>query len=156
MLSVLVASVAAFAAPRAVTPLMAAGSGDVQTIFTSCGDSTYILQRLDSITVNPYPVISGQPLNINATGLTTADVVTGAKVKVVAKLGFIPVLTKEIDVCTQPGISCPIPAGVNSINVAQDIPSITPAGNINVDITMTNGDGAKLACLTGKIQVVKA
>ncbi|KAI8903851.1 ML domain-containing protein [Gorgonomyces haynaldii] len=153
--SVLIASVAAIAAPRAVTPLMAAGTPDVQTILTSCGAATDILTKLDSVTVNPYPVVAGKPLSISASGLTTADIVNGAKLKVVVKLGPLPVYSKEKDVCSQPGITCPIPAGQNTINVSQDIPDIVPAGNVNVEVTMTNADGAKIACLNGKIQIVK-
>ncbi|KAI8903849.1 MD-2-related lipid-recognition domain-containing protein [Gorgonomyces haynaldii] len=152
MIFTLVASAAALSGQVAVKNAFAAGV----TTLSNCGKSTDILTRLDEVVLTPYPVVAGQPLVVSIRGATSANITQGASVHVVGKLAFIPVLTKDIDVCSQPGVTCPIAAGDNEIQVTQSIPAIAPAGNLNIEIGVKNGDGAQVACLKGPIKIVKA
>lgn len=52
------------------------------------------------------------------------------------------------DVCTELGVTCPLPAGVpQSISVDVDIKSTSPAASVTAEVSTTNGDGSAVSCV---------
>ena len=92
-------------------------------------------------------------------GVISKDLLPGATAHVVAKLGFIPVLSQDIDICAQVPGGCPLAKAPNGaeqqLAISQYIPGIAPAGKLNLEIKITNGDKESIGCLKGAIQIVK-
>ncbi|KAJ3306754.1 Phosphatidylglycerol/phosphatidylinositol transfer protein [Kappamyces sp. JEL0829] len=121
-----------------------------------CGDASDVL-TLKDVVLTPYPVQSGKPLVVSVAGSLSEDIVSGASAHVVAKLGFIPVLTTDIDICGQVPGGCPLDHNnTTQLSVTQNIPGAAPAGSLSIQIDVKNGNGKAVACLKGKIQIVKA
>ncbi len=112
---------------------------------------------LEKVVLTPYPVIAGNDLVVTVSGILKNDVQQGAKARVVAKIGFVPVLTTDIDICAQVPGGCPLvtTGKTQSLDITQSIPGLAPEGNLKVEIAVSNGNGEPIACLKGAIKVVK-
>eukprot|EP00992_Anisonema_acinus_P015453 TRINITY_DN9757_c0_g1_i2.p2 TRINITY_DN9757_c0_g1~~TRINITY_DN9757_c0_g1_i2.p2 ORF type:complete len:110 (-),score=31.74 TRINITY_DN9757_c0_g1_i2:74-403(-) len=98
---------------------------------------------------------SNEKLTITAHG-TMSQVVTGGDLHVSAKLDGIPVLSKQLDLCTvmkQANLTCPIPSGPAKIAMTVDIPTIPVHGTVSVEATATTKDNKEITCATGHIKL---
>ncbi|KAI9102554.1 ML domain-containing protein [Phlyctochytrium arcticum] len=114
---------------------------------------------VDSFTINPPVLVPGKDAVFTASGEVTDVIVKGAKVKISAKLGIIPVYNSELDICEETekvGIPCPIEAGKRDIVITKLIPDIMPSGTFNLKVEATNANGKPIVCYTGSIQAKKA
>ncbi|KAJ3112988.1 Phosphatidylglycerol/phosphatidylinositol transfer protein [Phlyctochytrium bullatum] len=115
--------------------------------FSLCDGNPSAL-ALTSLTYTPAPPQAGQPLSITVSGVTTADVNAGASIRVKATWIFgITVLDQTLDLCSQEGVSCPIPAGNNSITFSVQIPSTKPSIKVSVTADATNADASRITCV---------
>ncbi|KAJ3225017.1 Phosphatidylglycerol/phosphatidylinositol transfer protein [Clydaea vesicula] len=128
--------------------------------FKSCGTAqdNFTLQKL---IVNPLNPVIGKEVQITAHGnVNFEDIVEGATVKVVAKVGnIITVLDKVFNLCEQAAtanITCPIKVGPNEFGVKLLVPSNTPSIKVTVKATITNANGNAVGCFTGPLQIVKS
>ncbi|KAK3271889.1 hypothetical protein CYMTET_19788 [Cymbomonas tetramitiformis] len=119
--------------------------------FSSCGGSGAV--KISTLDISPYPVKEGGNLDVQVTG-TTSEVVTGGKATITAKLGFIKVFSEVITLCDD--IKCPVPVGPLTFKLEQAIPSIGLAATITVEVAITDQNNAEVACVSAKVQVVKA
>lgn len=122
---------------------------------SSCGSSSDILQ-LETINITPYPVIAGQPITVTVAGKISQDITAGAKAIVGIKWG-IAHYSDTIDICEQVPGGCPLlhTNGTQQLDIHHSIPKMAPAIKVNLKVDVVNGDNSKIACLQGKIQIVK-
>ncbi|KAJ3319205.1 Phosphatidylglycerol/phosphatidylinositol transfer protein [Blyttiomyces sp. JEL0837] len=118
--------------------------------FKVCGPSSDAL-IVQTLSYAPNPIVAGQDLNITIGGVLAQNVTEGTNIKVTATiLGFIKVLDKTIDLCSQAGVVCPIAAGQESITFAVKIPSSAPSVNVDVIAKAFLPDGTELTCVENK------
>ena len=120
-----------------------------------CGEESSSLSLTD-VVLTPYPVVAGQDLFVTVKGMLFKNITQGAEAHLTAKLGFIPVLKVDIDLCSQ--INCPLVRDTKkeqSITITQPVPKIAPRGKLGITIKVDNGDGTEVACLEGKLEIVK-
>ncbi|KAJ3274615.1 Phosphatidylglycerol/phosphatidylinositol transfer protein [Terramyces sp. JEL0728] len=122
----------------------------------SCGTGIY---DVTSSSISPYPLVHGSNVTIHALGVTSAPITNGSTIDVSVYKGKIRIYHQSMDLCAQslkqtPPASCPIPAGNQTLDVTQLVPSIIPAGTYNLTIVATNGDKTSINCMTSNIQIV--
>ncbi|KAJ3308603.1 Phosphatidylglycerol/phosphatidylinositol transfer protein [Boothiomyces sp. JEL0838] len=132
-----------------------AAAASAQT-FSACG--TGGIYTVDKTNISPYPLVHGKNVTIFATGTTTGVINQGASIDVSVFKGKIRIYHQTLDLCQQsllqdPPVTCPVPAGPQTLNVTQLVPSIIPAGQYVMTIATTNADGSAVNCLTSNIQV---
>ncbi|KAJ3218379.1 Phosphatidylglycerol/phosphatidylinositol transfer protein [Dinochytrium kinnereticum] len=114
--------------------------------FSLCNSSPSIL-ALSSLTYAPAPPAAGQPLTITVGGITNANI-TSARINVKATWIFgVTVLNENIDLCAQEGVSCPIPAGQNTISFSVAIPSTKPSIKVSVTADVKSAEGQSIVCV---------
>ncbi|KAI8349787.1 hypothetical protein B0O80DRAFT_360075, partial [Mortierella sp. GBAus27b] len=87
------------------------------------------LLNITSYTINPNPPKRGNKLTIEGTGTLTKDIVEGATIDVIVKLGLIKLLTKQFNFCEESSkinLACPVAAGEQSIKAEVDLPKEIP------------------------------
>jgi hypothetical protein len=108
-------------------------------------------------TLSPSPVVIGGDVTVTSAGALAAPINPGATYKVVLKLGPVTVFTETHDFCAGSKVPCPIAATPEAlISVSQAVPANAPAGNFNMQITVTNADGSAVSCLSGPVRLVKS
>ena len=94
----------------------------------SCGNAGDVFE-LKELWLSPDPPERGQALHFSIQGTLHDDIIQGSIVHVRAKLGFIQLLNKDMDLCEQikqVGRECPIPKGPFYLNHTVDIPKEAP------------------------------
>ena len=87
---------------------------------------------------------------------TLQEVVSSGSIEIEAKVGFIPVYKKKLDLCTevkQGGYSCPLQATNYNIQQSLEIPNIPLHGNIQATVKMTDQKDTQLLCMNIKCHV---
>jgi cathepsin B len=130
--------------------LTAVASNANSVPFKSCSDGS--LASVSNIDLTPYPIQKGNPLTVNASGTLNEELTAGTFNLIVKFLG-IQIYTTSGDLCSQPGFSCPKPAGPLVIYDTATIPGIAPAGSYEIVINVTDQKGAVLLCLDIPIQI---
>ncbi|KAF9959887.1 Phosphatidylglycerol/phosphatidylinositol transfer protein [Mortierella alpina] len=121
---------------------------------TGCGEETDLL-TIHNYTLTPNPPQKGKNLTIEAYGNLSEDVVEGAKIHLIVKLGVIKLLTKELDFCTESATidkSCPLKAGEQSLLHTVALPNEIPPGKYVVNIKVVNPDDKQVTCLVARAQ----
>ncbi|KAG0284655.1 Phosphatidylglycerol/phosphatidylinositol transfer protein [Linnemannia gamsii] len=118
---------------------------------TTCpgGDDTDLL-TIDYVNINPNPPLKGEILTIDAKGTLADDVVEGAKIFLVVKLGLIKLLTKELDFCEESAKidkPCPLKAGDQYLYHEVELPKEIPPGKYIVNVKVKNPDEKQVTCL---------
>ncbi|KAG0053797.1 Phosphatidylglycerol/phosphatidylinositol transfer protein [Gryganskiella cystojenkinii] len=132
----------------AVLPFPSFGPPPNATI-VECGDDTDLL-KMDYYSLEPNPPQKGQNLTIEATATLSEDVVEGAKIFLVVKVGVIKLLTKELDFCEESvkvDKPCPLVAGPQSLSHTVELPKEIPPGKYVVNIKVKNPDDKQVTCL---------
>ncbi|KAG5178633.1 cathepsin L-like proteinase [Tribonema minus] len=124
---------------------------------TDCGGGTVIFQ---SVAVTPSEPARGKPVSLTATGVLTKPMLSGTHALSV-KLAGMTVYQHQGTVCgdteaalplglghiTMHGFSCPAPPGEVTFAMDVHLPSLSPPGNYNIEITGADQDGIDLMCL---------
>ncbi|KAF9896683.1 Phosphatidylglycerol/phosphatidylinositol transfer protein [Lobosporangium transversale] len=126
-------------------------------VIESCGGETDLL-TIDYVNLTPNPPLKGQNLTIDAKGFLTEDIVQGAKIDVVVKVGLIKLLTQTFDFCEESvkiDMPCPIVAGDQYVQQTVELPKEIPPGKYTVNIKVRNPDsdgmpGKQVTCLIAK------
>jgi hypothetical protein len=131
---------------------VAVPSTTVRGIWSNCGTSSDILSDV-SVTITPNPPVKGKTLTVDASGKIASEITSGNINAVIDILG-IPVINKNIDLCSaSPKVTCPIPAGQQSLELSQLIPSSVPSGDYTGKVVATNQDGKQIACVNLKFSL---
>jgi hypothetical protein len=113
---------------------------------------------VESVVLTPYPIVSGAELQVAASGLLHQKVLEGAKVVISVKFGPFTLFSKTVDLCEEAAkndVFCPIEVGQTILKAGQLVPSIAPAGSYNLEFRVKNPDGTNLACVAGKVAIIK-
>ncbi|KAL9546308.1 hypothetical protein MBANPS3_006726 [Mucor bainieri] len=85
--------------------------------------------KIDYIKLNPNPPAKGQNLNIEFSGFLEEEVPRYSYIDLSVKLGFLEVLHKQIDLCSEAlrnGPSCPVSSGSYHYSTNLIVPSLIP------------------------------
>lgn len=113
---------------------------------------------IESIDLNPYPIVSGGNLQVSAAGNLKERVVKGSKVVIAVKFGKVTIFSKTVDLCEEAAkndISCPLEVGRTLLKAGQLVPSQAPAGAYDLEFRVKNANGNDLACIAGKVDIIK-
>jgi len=122
----------------------------VGQIWSSCAKSGDILSDV-SVAISPNPPVKGEDVTVTASGKFSSTVTSGTANVVIEVLG-IPVINKNIDLCTaSPKVTCPIPAGQQSITITELIPGSVPSGEYTGKVTAVNQNGEEITCVNLKL-----
>ncbi|KAJ3318982.1 Phosphatidylglycerol/phosphatidylinositol transfer protein [Blyttiomyces sp. JEL0837] len=120
-----------------------------------CGKPHDILV-LDTLTFAPDPPSRGNDVTLTAIGDLKEEIVEGARLKVVVKIGPIKVLDREMDLCAQlehVGKSCPVPKGETVISSTFGIPAEAPPGRYTASLTLLTNDWRDIACVKANVRL---
>ncbi|KAG0248559.1 Phosphatidylglycerol/phosphatidylinositol transfer protein [Mortierella polycephala] len=118
-----------------------------------CGDPETDLLKIDYVTLNPNPPLKGEVLQIDAKGYLSEDIVEGAVIKIIVKLGLIKLLVKQFDFCEESikvNKTCPVLAGDQYLNHSVELPKEIPPGKYFVNIRVFNPDEKEVTCLNAR------
>ncbi|KAF9329201.1 Phosphatidylglycerol/phosphatidylinositol transfer protein [Podila minutissima] len=113
-------------------------------------DENYLLD-IKYINISPDPPARGQNLTIDAMGILAKDVVEGAKIDVLVKLGLVKLLQKQLDFCEEAAKvdkNCPLQAGEQYLQHTVELPKEIPPGKFTATVKVKNPDGEEISCLT--------
>ncbi|KAK3826209.1 MAG: phosphatidylinositol transfer protein [Linnemannia gamsii] len=119
-----------------------------------CGPESDLL-KIEYVNLNPNPPLKGEVLVIDAKGFLQEDVVEGAKIFLVVKLGLIKLLTKELDFCEESvkiNKPCPLKAGDQVLYHEVELPKEIPPGKYFVNVKVKNPDEKQVTCLNARAQ----
>ncbi|KAK3840199.1 MAG: putative phosphatidylglycerol/phosphatidylinositol transfer protein [Linnemannia elongata] len=117
-----------------------------------CGTEDDIL-KLVSYSLNPNPPLKGEVLVIDAEGVLKEDVVEGAKINLIVKVGLIKLLTKELDFCEESAKidkPCPLKKGQQFLHHEVELPKEIPPGKYFVNVKVRNPDDKQVTCLNAR------
>ncbi|KAF9153540.1 Phosphatidylglycerol/phosphatidylinositol transfer protein [Linnemannia schmuckeri] len=117
-----------------------------------CGTEEDLL-KLVSYQLNPNPPLKGEVLVIDAEGFLKEDVVNGAKINLMVKVGVIKLLTKELDFCEESAKidkPCPLKAGEQFLHHEVELPKEIPPGKYFVNVKVRNPDDKQVTCLIAR------
>jgi len=117
-----------------------------------CGTETDLL-KLVSYQLNPNPPLKGEVLVIDAEGFLKEDVVQGAVINLIVKIGVIKLLTKELDFCEESAKidkPCPLKAGEQFLHHEVELPKDIPPGKYFVNVKVRNPDDKQVTCLNAR------
>jgi hypothetical protein len=120
----------------------------------SCGVSSDILS-LEKVSLNPFPIQKGEKVTVFAQGVLSEQLVKGTRAELTVKVGMVPLLKVDIDVCEQAknvGLFCPLNKGPQTIQFSQDIPKFLPSASANIEVRVFTPDNRRIACVQGKVQ----
>ncbi|KAF9319647.1 Phosphatidylglycerol/phosphatidylinositol transfer protein [Podila horticola] len=140
---------ASHAWPNPLSSILSPHAQDTDSI-KSCGTEDDLLQ-IEYIDINPDPPARGKNLTIDARGILHGDVVEGAKISILVKLGLVKLLQKELDFCEEAAKvdkNCPLLAGPQELHHTVELPKEIPPGKYTATVKVKNPDGEQVACLT--------
>ncbi|KAF8943869.1 Phosphatidylglycerol/phosphatidylinositol transfer protein [Haplosporangium gracile] len=117
-----------------------------------CGTETDLL-KLVSYQLNPNPPLKGEVLVIDAEGFLKEDVVQGAVINLIVKIGLIKLLTKKLDFCEESAKidkPCPLKAGEQFLHHEVELPKDIPPGKYFVNVKVRNPDDKQVTCLNAR------
>ncbi|KAF9184689.1 Phosphatidylglycerol/phosphatidylinositol transfer protein [Haplosporangium sp. Z 767] len=118
-----------------------------------CGDPETDLLKIDYVNLNPNPPIKGEVLQIDAKGYLSEDIVEGAVINIIVKLGLVKLLVKQFDFCEESvkvNKPCPLLAGDQYLNHSVELPKEIPPGKYFVNIKVVNPDKKEVTCLNAR------
>jgi len=123
------------------------------TSFTTCATDKLGVQ---SLTVNPEPVVVGQNVDVSISGTPKVNV-SGGKVTAKVKVLGITVDSQTFDFCNDLGVSCPVSAGeALTAKVTYPVPGDAPGGvTATVEVGVADQNGSKVGCYDVKIKTTK-
>ncbi len=98
----------------------------------------------------------GKKLTISATGEASKAIEEGSLISVTAKLGPIQLISRTYNLCEvvpEYGITCPLPAGRQTLGVSVDLPGSIPRFTYFIRAEARTGDGAGIFCIEGSLKV---
>lgn len=103
------------------------------------------------------PIVSaGHSESLKVTFIPDQSISAG-KISLVVEKFNKALITQEMNLCTDVGLTCPLQASVKAVaSIAQEIPGTAPAIKAVAHIVVTNGENDQLSCIDAPIQVVKA
>lgn len=108
-----------------------------------CDKANYDV-KISGVEIKPYPVKRGKTATFSISASTDQSISEGKLLIEVAYFGFY-IHSETHDICGE--TSCPA-TGDFVISHSQVLPGITPPGSYTLKMTMTDGDGQKLTCIT--------
>ncbi|KAJ3022565.1 UNVERIFIED_CONTAM: Phosphatidylglycerol/phosphatidylinositol transfer protein [Siphonaria sp. JEL0065] len=120
-----------------------------------CGSSSDVFQP-SKIAMNPDPPKRGEKLDVTVIGELSEDVVDGAYINVIVKIGVIKLYQGKLDLCEESGKighPCPIAKGHQEVFHSVDIPREVPPGKYNIAVKVFTADDKPLTCLNIKIKL---
>lgn len=123
----------------------------------TCDVTESQLLEISSVELDPNPPVRGKNLTITAAGKLLKEVEEGAYVDVEVRLGYIKLLTQTFDLCETledndvGDLTCPLAAGLYSVQKEVEIPAEVPPGKYVVIARAYNVDDELITCLTGEI-----
>ncbi|KAF9364297.1 Phosphatidylglycerol/phosphatidylinositol transfer protein [Mortierella sp. NVP85] len=126
-----------------------------------CPATEPTLLKLGPVDIDPNPPQKGHQLTIKGSGTLAEDIVEGAVIDVVVKVGVVKLLTKKFQFCEESvkvNKPCPVTAGDQTLETTVDLPKEIPIGRYTAIIKVTNpgpteGEPGKLVtCLIAKAQ----
>jgi len=120
--------------------IVSAGAHD----YSECSGSPKKL-GIDSVTLNPDPPQAGKDLAVVLTGKNDVGVSDGAKAVLSIKMFGVVLAKIPFNVCTQMGITCPVPPGTEwTGKISYPIPSAAPPHvSIEAEVDIYADEGQK-------------
>ncbi|PGH11004.1 hypothetical protein AJ79_05155 [Helicocarpus griseus UAMH5409] len=121
---------------------------------TYCSAPDNDILTIESVDLSPSPPVPGQTLTINATGTFHQQVDEGAKVQVQVNYGFIRLINKEADLCTEiknVDLNCPLKKGNMSFTKSVDLPKEIPPGQYTVMADVYTKNQERITCLQAQV-----
>jgi ML domain len=120
--------------------------------YKTCSSAAHVHNL--TINADPYPAQPGKNISISLEGVLDEEVTAGA-VKVVVSLMGVPILTENLNLCTdlRPEVTCPIEEGPWALNTTQTVPSNIPSGTYTVLTNVTDQNNQVLSCTSMALQV---
>jgi len=108
---------------------------------------------VQSVDVSPDPVVSGQNLDVKASGTSTMALSSGT-IEIAASVFGVTVLKENKDLCDC--MSCPVDVGEFSLNYAYALDSKVPAfKNVEIKVTGIDNSSAEIFCISFVTDIVK-
>ncbi|KAJ3022871.1 UNVERIFIED_CONTAM: Phosphatidylglycerol/phosphatidylinositol transfer protein [Siphonaria sp. JEL0065] len=120
-----------------------------------CGSPSDVFQPT-KIAMNPDPPKRGEKLDVTVIGELSEDVVDGAYINVIVKIGVIKLYQGKLDLCEESGKighPCPIAKGHQEVFHSVDIPREVPPGKYDIAVKVFTADDKPLTCLNIKIKL---
>ncbi|KAI9343504.1 ML domain-containing protein [Obelidium mucronatum] len=130
-----------------------------------CGSPSDVFQP-SKLAMNPDPPKRGEKLDVVVIGELSEDVVAGAYINVVVKLGIIKLYQGKLDLCEESGKighPCPIKQGHQEVFHTVDIPREGPTGinsspfcflgKYDIAVRAFTNDDKPLTCLNIRIKL---
>eukprot|EP00252_Welwitschia_mirabilis_P010007 TRINITY_DN2302_c0_g1_i1.p1 TRINITY_DN2302_c0_g1~~TRINITY_DN2302_c0_g1_i1.p1 ORF type:complete len:159 (+),score=25.03 TRINITY_DN2302_c0_g1_i1:192-668(+) len=121
-----------------------------QTKPSYCDSSASYSVKVDSVDIDPYPVISGKSATFKVSGIAD-KVIEGGKLEILVYYLGIHIHTESHDLCSK--TSCPIQRGSFVLTHSQSLPGITPAGSYKLKMKMIDSDDKLLTCIDMKFRI---
>jgi cathepsin L len=121
--------------------------------FAECGKTQSL--GLNSITLNPDPVVTGSNLDVILSGTPSVGINGGTATLKVKYMG-VTLLTEDFDLCSDLGVSCPLNAGETlTAKISYPIPGAAPAVTATAEVDVVDSAGNSLDCVTLKVTLSK-
>ncbi|KXS18023.1 hypothetical protein M427DRAFT_133150 [Gonapodya prolifera JEL478] len=116
---------------------------------TNCGTSDDLFE-LTSLNISPDPPVKGFPITIAASGTLKDEVLPGANVSVLVKIGLVKLVNQDFDLCElikgNLDEECPLAPGDRELTRTFQLPEDAPRGHYRVNAVVKTVDRRQIAC----------
>ncbi|XP_050234971.1 uncharacterized protein LOC126683175 [Mercurialis annua] len=120
------------------------------THFKYCDKKDSYAIKVQGVDISPDPVLPGKPATFNISA-STSQSVAGGKVEIAVSFFSVHVHSETRDLCED--IPCPIAAGSFVLSHSQTLPVFTPPGSYTLKMTMIDGNGQELSCISFNFKI---
>lgn len=118
---------------------------------TYCDSDASYPVKVESVDINPNPVVSGAPATFKISAIS-GESLSGGKLSIDVFFYGVRVHTESHDLCTK--TSCPIEQGSFVLTHSQSLPGFTPAGAYKLKMKLMDVDDNQLTCVNINFKIV--
>eukprot|EP01018_Ginkgo_biloba_P010841 Gb_36544 [translate_table: standard] len=107
---------------------------------------------VQSVDINPDPVVSGKPATFSISA-TAKDAIPAGKLKIEVYYYGMRVHTESHNICTK--TSCPINKGSFVLTNSQSLPGFTPPGAYKLKMKMLDVEDNQLTCININFSIIR-
>jgi len=119
---------------------------------TYCDSETSYPVKVESVDINPSPVVSGAPATFKISAIAD-EALSGGKLSIDVFFYGVRVHTESHDLCTK--TTCPIEQGSFVLTHSQSLPGFTPPGLYKLKMKMIDADDNQLTCVNISFKIVR-